>query len=129
MSDGPNADYWRMRPRAPAPGAVLGPLADIPEASGREYVFGRGKSAFAMFAVRRGGCVRGYLNLCPHFALPLNYRAEIFLNEDASRIRCSMHFAEFDVDTGECLAGAAVGGWLDPVPLVVGPDGIVAIAA
>ena len=120
--------YWRLRPRAPEPGTALAPLTGIDERTGREFVFGRGKSAFSMFVVRRGTDVRGYLNLCPHFSLPLNYRAGEFLNEDASRIRCSMHFAEFRWEDGECLAGAAVDGWLDPVPLAVSADGMVHIA-
>jgi nitrite reductase/ring-hydroxylating ferredoxin subunit len=124
---GAEVAYWRLRPRAPAPGTALGPIGEIPERSGREYVFGRGKSAFSMFVVRRGGSVRGYLNLCPHFSLPLNHRAGEFMNDDASRIRCSMHFAEFRFEDGVCLAGAAEGGVLDAIPLVVGADGIVSI--
>lgn len=113
---------WRLRPRAPEPGTVLGRLDDIPEATGREFVFGRGRSAFSMFVVRSGESVRGYLNLCPHFSLPLNARAGQFMNEDASRIRCSMHFAEFRIEDGVCVAGAAEGGALDPIPLVVAAD-------
>ncbi len=120
-------EYWRLRPRAPAPGTVLGPLEGISERTGREYVFGRGKSAFSMFVVRRGRAVRGYLNLCPHFSLPLNFRMGEFMNEEATRIRCSMHFAEFRFEDGVCLAGAAEGGTLDSVPLVVSDDGIVSI--
>src|SRR5262245_48029124 len=112
-------DYWRLRPRAPALGTVLGPLAEIAEGKGREYQFGRGKSAFSMFVIRRGREVWGYLNICPHFSLPLNYRAGEFMNEEGSLIRCSMHFAEFTIEDGECVAGAASGGALDPVPVFV----------
>jgi nitrite reductase/ring-hydroxylating ferredoxin subunit len=124
----PAPGYWRLRPRAPLPGTVLGPLAEIDEAGGREYVFGRGKSAFSMFAVRRGGRVWGYLNLCPHFSLPLNQRAGQFMNETATRIRCSMHFAEFRIEDGFCVSGAAEGCYLDPVPLAVDASGTVFIA-
>ena len=124
---GPVHGYWRMRPRAPAPGAPVAHLDEIPERTGREFTFGRGKSAFSMFVIRRDRSVWGYLNLCPHFSLPLNYRAGEFLNEDGSRIRCSMHFAEFDIETGRCLSGAAEGCWLDPVPLDVADDGAVSI--
>ena len=127
-ADAPNPDYWRLRPRAPAPGTVLGPLADLPEGRAREYVFGRGASAFSMFVVRAGGILRGYLNLCPHFSLKLNQRGNEFLNDDGSRIRCTMHFAEFRVADGFCVAGACEGSYLDPVPvhvtdgqLVIGP--------
>jgi nitrite reductase/ring-hydroxylating ferredoxin subunit len=130
LNDGgrPAPGYWRLRPRAPLPGTVLGPLTEIDEATGREYVFGRGKSAFAMFAVRRGTEVWGYLNLCPHFSLPLNHRAGQFLNEAATRIRCTMHFAEFRIEDGFCLSGAAEACFLDPVPLTVDANGIVSIA-
>jgi nitrite reductase/ring-hydroxylating ferredoxin subunit len=123
----PLPGYWRLRPRAPEPGTVLGPLGEIPEGTGREYVFGRGKSAFSMFVVRRGRTVWGYLNVCPHFSLPLNYRAGEFLNETATRIRCSMHFAEFRIEDGFCVSGAAENCYLDPVPLAVDPDGTVRI--
>jgi nitrite reductase/ring-hydroxylating ferredoxin subunit len=122
-----NPDYWRLRPRAPEPGSVLGPLDEIPEGRGREFLFGRGKSAFSMFVIRRGRDVWGYLNLCPHFSLPLNYRAGEFMNEDGSLIRCSMHFAEFTIEDGECVAGAATGCALDPVPVHVDPEGRVVI--
>lgn len=124
----PTPGYWRLRPRAPSPGTVLGPLAEIDEAGGREYVFGRGRSAFSMFVVRRGEQVWGYLNLCPHFSLPLNHRAGQFMNEAGTRIRCSMHFAEFRVEDGFCVGGAAEDCFLDPVPLAVDADGTVSIA-
>lgn len=101
------------------PGTVLAPLADIPDGKGKEFVFGRGKSAFSMFVVRRGTEVWGYLNICPHFSLPLNYRAGEFTNDDGTLIRCSMHFAEFRIEDGYCVAGAAESCFLDPVPVEV----------
>lgn len=121
-----NPDYWRLRPRAPAPGAVLAPLDDLPDGRGREFVFGRGAAAFSMFVVRQGAALHGYLNLCPHFSLRLNQRGEEFLNEDGSLIRCTMHFAEFRIHDGLCVAGACQGEYLDPVPLHVA-DGVVRI--
>lgn len=114
-----NPDYWRLRPRAPAPGTDLCPLDEVPEATGREFVFGRGKAAFSMFVVRRGMQVWGYLNICPHFSLPLNYRANAFLNPEATLIRCTMHFAEFRIEDGCCVSGACEGCFLDPLPLSV----------
>ena len=127
-ADAPDPDYWRLRPRAPAPGTVFAPLAAVPDGGAKEFVFGRGASAFSMFVVRRGGTVRGYLNLCPHFSLKLNQHGDHFLNDDASRIRCTRHFAEFQIADGLCVAGACEGSYLDPVPvhvaggqLVIGP--------
>lgn len=118
--------YWRTRPRAPAPGTVLGPLDEIPDRKGREYQFGRGKSAFSMFVVRRGDAVFGYLNICPHYSLPLNYREGEFVNDNGSLIRCSMHFAEFRIEDGYGVAGAAEDCFLDPIPVHV-EDGQVVI--
>ena len=122
-----NPGYWRLRPRAPDPGTILGPLGEIPEDKGKEYVFGRGKSAFSMFCIRKGTRVWGYLNICPHFSLPLNHRAGEFMNENGTLIRCSRHFAEFSIEDGFCVAGAAENSFLDPVPVFVDGAGRVVI--
>jgi nitrite reductase/ring-hydroxylating ferredoxin subunit len=115
----PDPTLWRMRPRAPQTGAVLGPLEDISDGDAKEYVFGRGTTVFSMFVVRRGEKVYGYLNLCPHYSSPLNYRAGEFLNEDKSLIRCTSHFSEFRIEDGYGVKGAAERCWLDPVPVSV----------
>lgn len=121
----PDPQLWRLRPRAPAPGTELGPLTSIADGDAKEFVFGKGKSAFSMFVVRRGRNVYGYLNICPHYSSPLNCRADAFLNDDGSRIRCTMHFAEFRIEDGFGVAGAAEQCWLDPVPVHVAGDMIV----
>ena len=128
MSTQPNPDYWKLRPRAPAPGTRLGPLDELPDGDAKQYVLGRGASAFAMFVVRQGMQVYGYLNICPHYSQPLNFRAGEFLNETKTRIRCTMHFAEFRIEDGFCVAGAAQNCWLDPVPVEIA-DGYIRIAA
>jgi nitrite reductase/ring-hydroxylating ferredoxin subunit len=127
MSSQPNPDYWKLRPRAPAPGTSLGPLDDLPDDEAKEYVFGRGASAFSMFVVRKGMRVYGYLNICPHYSQPLNHRAGQFLDETRTRIRCTMHFAEFRIEDGFGVLGAAENCWLDPVPVEVA-DGHIRIA-
>jgi nitrite reductase/ring-hydroxylating ferredoxin subunit len=120
MADGlsqPDPTLWRTRPRAPMPGTVLGRLEEIAEGQAKEYIFGRGTTTFSMFVARRGKAVYGYLNICPHYSSPLNHRAGQFMSEDGSRIRCTMHFAEFRVEDGFGVDGAAQGCWLDPVPV------------
>jgi nitrite reductase/ring-hydroxylating ferredoxin subunit len=110
------------------PGVALGPIEEIPAGRAKEYVFGRGTTVFSMFVVRQGGeRVYGYLNLCPHYSTPLNYRAGAFTNDEGTRIRCTMHFAEFRIEDGYGVSGAAERCWLDPVPVVV-KDGIIHIA-
>ena len=116
-----------MRPRAPTPGTTLGPLAEIADGAAKEYVFGRGTTVFSMFVVRKCEEVFGYLNICPHFSSPLNHRKGQFLSDDGNRIQCTMHFAEFRIEDGQCVEGAAVGCWLDPVPVIV-ENGMIVIA-
>lgn len=124
----PDPWIWRTRPRAPMPGTRLGPLKEIEPGRAKEYVFGRGTTTFSMFVVRQGkDRVYGYLNLCPHYSQPLNYRAGAFMNEEGTRIRCTMHFAEFRVEDGYGVSGAAERCWLDSVPVVI-KNGIVHIA-
>jgi nitrite reductase/ring-hydroxylating ferredoxin subunit len=105
----------------------LDPLGDISDGGAKEYVFGRGTTVFSMFVVRRGGAVYGYLNICPHYSLPLNYRAGQFLSDDGNRIRCTMHFSEFRIEDGCGVAGAGEGCWLDPVPVHV-ENGMIVIS-
>jgi nitrite reductase/ring-hydroxylating ferredoxin subunit len=99
----------------------------MPEGHPCEFVFGRGTTVFSMFVVRRGDRVFGYLNICPHYSSRLNCREEQFLNGDGTRIQCSAHFAEFRIEDGYGLAGAAEGCWLDPVPVHVS-DGMIVIS-
>ncbi|MGK9264929.1 Rieske 2Fe-2S domain-containing protein [Sinorhizobium meliloti] len=124
---GPNPRVWRSRPRAPKPGTLLCAGGELAEGQVREFVFGRGTTVFSMIGVRKNGKVYGYLNLCPHYSQPLNYRSDDFLNEAGDRLRCTMHFAEFRIEDGYGVSGAAERCWLDPVPLVE-KDGDVFIA-
>jgi nitrite reductase/ring-hydroxylating ferredoxin subunit len=118
---------WRLRPHAPPPGTELGPADAIPDGQGREYVFGPAHEPFRMFVVRRGREVYGYLNVCPHFSLPLNYRPDQFTTRDGE-ILCSMHFALFRVSDGVCIDGACPGRALDAIPVEITPAGTLRIA-
>jgi nitrite reductase/ring-hydroxylating ferredoxin subunit len=122
----PTDDSWRLRPNAPASGSVLGDAALVAEGQARQFVFGRGRSAFGMFVVRRDGRYFGYLNLCPHYSLPLNHQADRFLND--GQIECVQHFARFAIEDGRCLSGACEGEGLWRIPVIVTPDGQLAIA-
>ena len=41
------------------------------------------------------------------------------MNEDKTLIRCTSHFAEFRIEDGYGVKGAAERCWLDPVPVRV----------
>jgi len=94
-------------------------VAEIGPGSAREFTFGGGKSKFSMFVVNKGGEYYAYLNLCPHYSSMLNVRDGEFLNPEGSLIRCSAHFAEFRIEDGFGVSGAAENCWLDPVPVEV----------
>ena len=119
---------WQMHSHAPAPGTELGPFDAIPDGQGREYTFGPAHDAFSMFVVRRGAAAFGYVNVCPHFSLKLNYKRDQFTTRDGE-IMCSMHYALFRLDDGMCLEGACEGRGLDPVPIEVTVNGVLRIAA
>lgn len=118
--------YWKLRPNAPASGQILDRPDTIADESAREFVFGRGRSAFRMFVVRRGAQFRGYLNICPHFSLPLNHAPDQFLKDGF--IECAQHFARFDVEQGRCVSGACEGEWLARVPIAIDADGLLVVA-
>jgi len=105
-------------------------LDALPDGETREFRFGEGRRVFSMLAIRRGGTVRAYVNACPHVWLPLTYRHDRVLSEDGRRLICSSHFAEFSVEDGSPLSGPVTPGCrLTPVPLQVGPDGLVRIGS
>jgi nitrite reductase/ring-hydroxylating ferredoxin subunit len=108
-------DLWRYRPNAPAHGTYLCHGQNLLPGTSRGFAFGRGRSAFSMFVVYQNGRFHGYLNLCPHFSLPLNDATDQFMAGPV--IQCVQHFAQFRVDDGVCTAGACVGSRLDRVPV------------
>ena len=110
--------YWRLRPRSPAPGTILGPVDAIAIGQAKEYAFGVGPSAFRMIVVRTApNAVVGYLNICPHYSQTLNRKGDEFLSPDGISLLCSQHFALFRIEDGVCFAGACPGEALDPVPV------------
>lgn len=59
----------------------------------------------AVFVVRKDGEVFAYLNSCPHAGAPLQMEEDGFLDMDNSVIRCTIHGARFEIETGACLLG------------------------
>lgn len=117
---------WALRPFAPALGTVLAPLTEIPDGGSREFSFGAGINLWRMFVLRRVERVYGYLNLCPHYSMPLNHRDNEFMSRDGSMIMCRQHLALFRVEDGACAGGACDGRSLDRIPLQI-QDGMVVI--
>ena len=83
--------------------------------------FGTGRDA--LFVVRRGEKLFAYRNVCPHQGASMPWRKNAYLNGDATRIVCSAHGAQFEIETGQCVLGAALGRALKPVAISVDADG------
>ena len=105
-------------------GGVLCRLADIPDRDSRAFTIVSNGEEREIFAVRLDDEVFAYVNVCPHRQMPLNWKPDVFLAYDKSRIVCTMHAATFDIRQGHCLTGPCPGQSLEAVPVVV-EDGIV----
>lgn len=61
------------------------------------------------FVVRRGDEVFAYINTCPHYRAPLDWKPDAFLSFERDQILCSMHGALFDIENGICTEGPCRG--------------------
>ena len=122
----PDPTLWRLRPRAPMPGTVLCPLDDIPDGDAKEY---RVRARHhGVLDVRRAARRRASTATSTSARITprrSTTRAGQFLSDDKSHIRCTMHFAEFRIEDGYGVRGAAERCWLDPVPVHVENGAIV----
>ncbi|WP_426390761.1 Rieske (2Fe-2S) protein [Variovorax sp. R-27] len=92
-------------------------LDELPDGAARGFG-SAGVSRRAMFVVRHGDRVRGWLDSCPHVdGAPLAWRKDAYLNADGNSIVCYGHGAVFDIETGVCTQGPCVGQALTPVAL------------
>jgi nitrite reductase/ring-hydroxylating ferredoxin subunit len=99
-------------------------VADIPDGSGRTFVFGEGKGSVGIVVLRDAEAVTAYVNLCPHFGIPLNVRERP--STFRKHVLCANHYAAFRFADGYCVEGPCEGSSLEPVPLEV-RDGRVAV--
>jgi nitrite reductase/ring-hydroxylating ferredoxin subunit len=77
-----------------------------------------------LFVVRKAGELHSWWDSCPHYAgAPLAWRTNAYLNAARDRIVCAGHGAEFEIETGRCVLGAALGQALTAAPVEVTPDG------
>lgn len=74
--------------------------------------------------VRWGKQVFGYLNICPHDGVNLDWERNQFLDSNGLRLMCGKHGATFEIGTGACVDGPCLGNGLTPVALKVIDDDI-----
>jgi nitrite reductase/ring-hydroxylating ferredoxin subunit len=109
---------WQKHPHRPAAGTRLCQLSDIPEVGGHEVSFGPADQALRIVLLRHDGGCKAYLNLCPHFSLPLNFQPQTFvIFEDT--IVCAHHTALFRIADGACVDGPCGQTGLTPVAVHV----------
>ena len=91
-------------------------LRDLPDGDARGFdPFDSGTDS--LFVVRNGEALRAFRNVCPHQGASLPWCKDAYLNADGDRIVCSAHGAQFDVNTGRCTQGAALGQSLDSIDI------------
>lgn len=105
---------------------VICAVADLANPGARGFTLGGGEWPLKGFVVRKGEVIRAYVNYCPHAGFPLNWQPDVFLAPGGNMIRCIMHGALFEIDTGDCVAGPCLGDGLQPLPIHV-RDGYVVL--
>ncbi|HWJ05494.1 MAG TPA: Rieske (2Fe-2S) protein [Steroidobacteraceae bacterium] len=98
---------------------VICAVAEIGDPGARGFTLGEGEWPLRGFVVRRGDAIRAYVNHCPHAGFPLNWQPDVFLAPDGQLIRCIMHGALFEIETGDCVAGPCMGHGLQPLSIRV----------
>ena len=92
---------------------------DIPDGAARGVdPLGQGRDT--MFVVRRGEKIFGWRNFCPHQGHEqMAWEKDAFLTHDSARIVCGAHGAQYEIDSGVCVAGPCVGKALTAVALEI----------
>lgn len=109
------------------PGDVLCRIDDLENPGSRGFIMLRDGEEEEIFVVRDGDDAFAYVNICPHRFLPLNWKPDVFLNFQKTRILCVVHAATFDLRDGSCMGGPCPGQGLEPIPLNV-EDGVIRLA-
>jgi nitrite reductase/ring-hydroxylating ferredoxin subunit len=106
---------------------VLCRVAELAEGEARGFgPFNGGREK--AFVVRKGERVYAYWDACPHYGdTPMAFRTNAYLNAARDRIVCASHGAEFEIETGRCVLGAALGKSLRPAPIEATPSGEIII--
>jgi nitrite reductase/ring-hydroxylating ferredoxin subunit len=106
---------------------VLCRVEDIAEGAAKGFAAAPGGFT-GLFAVKKEGRIRVYVNSCPHIGLPLEMLPDRFLDSKRQTIICSAHGARFRIEDGLCITGPCMGEALEAVPVRI-VDGQVVVPA
>lgn len=119
---------WALRTLSAIPGHYLCRSDEIAEGEARAFLR-PSRSRTKLFVVRRHGALFGYWDACPHYGdTPMAWRTNEYLNAAGDRIVCASHGAEFDIETGRCVLGAALGKSLTSASIKITAAGMVFLA-
>lgn len=104
------------------PRLALCPAASIADGTARGFDT-EDDGQDSVFAVRVGGALTVWRNLCPHNRAAMAWRKDGYLNAAATRIVCHAHGAEFLPDSGLCVQGPCVGERLTGAPFEINESG------
>ena len=106
---------------------LIGRLDDLRDGEARAFGPFDNSRAKA-FVVRRAGRLYAWWDACPHYGgTPMAWRTNAYLNAAGDRIVCASHGAEFEIETGRCVHGAALGQSLEPAPIEATADGAIVL--
>jgi len=92
---------------------------EVAEGKGRGFRLGEGTEQMAVFVIRRGGMLRGYVNSCPHIGTPLDWLPDRFFDRAGEHLLCGTHGAMFRPEDGYCVRGPCVGKFLAPASITI----------
>ncbi len=88
---------------------LLCDTSQLTDPGATSVVAGDGTSRRDYLIVRHCGTIAVYENACPHQGTPLETLAGRFFNHDRTRLLCSTHGAEFQINDGVCTKGPCEG--------------------
>ena len=107
---------WRDFPGAPEPGEALLNSAGVQEGEVRAVKLGAKPALFRAVVLRIDGVARAYVNLCPHFRVPLALEGREFTTSPGY-LWCAFHSAQYRQHDGYCVDGPVRGARLIPIPV------------
>lgn len=93
--------------------------SDLHEMKAKAFSFGKEQNKLDIFIIKKEGTLYVYNNSCPHARVNLNWSKDQFLDYSETVIQCSLHFAQFTIETGHCFYGPCEGKSLQKIPFVV----------